>query len=522
MNKSLFPKAKGSALVYGLIMMTIVSVVFSGIITVIYGQVKYALQVHAREQAFQIAESGIHFYRWYLAHQVEGRTAQQVQDFWDSGTAYGVGTPYEAVYYDPNGGEIGSYSLSVVPPEDGATSITVTATGWTTRYPDSRRTIVVRFRRPSWSESAVLANDFMRFGEGTEVYGRIHSNQGIRFDGVAHNVVSSAVSTYNDPDHTGNNEFGVHTHVNAPPSSGVNNTFRAAEAPPNTVPDRADVFEAGRSFPVPTTDFNGVLGDLGNMRSVAQAGTGRYFDNSGSGRKLTLLTNGTFDACTVNSYSSYTPYTGTNGITNYLGMVSGATGTYSGTNGASCTTTSCCSYSTCPWIQASRTARGKCVSKSNYPIVDNGVIFVEDNIWLSGQISDKRISVVAADLSGGSAPSVYIGEDITYSSYDGSDIIGVIGQNDIEIIRDSDTDLRIDAALLAQQGRVGREYYDGRIKSSITVYGAIATNQRYGFAYTDGTGYQTRDLYYDNNLLYYPPPYFPTGTQYEMDLWEER
>jgi len=27
---------------------------------------------------------GANFYRWYLAHQVEGKTAKQVQDFWDT------------------------------------------------------------------------------------------------------------------------------------------------------------------------------------------------------------------------------------------------------------------------------------------------------------------------------------------------------------------------------------------------------------------------------------------------------
>jgi hypothetical protein len=157
--------------------------------------------------------------------------------------------------------------------------------------------------------------------------------------------------------------------------------------------------------------------------------------------------------------------------------------------------------------------------------VNKGVIFVEDNIWLSGQISNKRISVVAADLSGGNAPSVFIGNDIMYTSYGGSDILGVIGQNDVEIIRDSDTNLRIDAALLAQQGRVGRaDYGSSDHKNVITIYGAIATNERYGFAWTNGTsdwGYTDRNLYYDNSLLYFPPPYFPTGTQYEMDLWEE-
>ena len=50
----------------------------------------------------------------------------------------------------------------------------------------------------------------------------------------------------------------------------------------------------------------------------------------------------------------------------------------------------------------------------------------------------------------------------------------------------------------------------------------IATNARYGFAYTDNTGYQTRNINYDGNLLYSPPPGFPlTGDQYVTVLWEE-
>jgi hypothetical protein len=49
----------------------------------------------------------------------------------------------------------------------------------------------------------------------------------------------------------------------------------------------------------------------------------------------------------------------------------------------------------------------------------------------------------------------------------------------------------------------------------------MATNLRYGLAYSDGTGYTNRILIFDNNLLYWPPPYFPTGTEYSIDLWEE-
>ncbi len=53
------------------------------------------------------------------------------------------------------------------------------------------------------------------------------------------------------------------------------------------------------------------------------------------------------------------------------------------------------------------------------------------------------------------------------------------------------------------------------------MYGAIATNVRMGFGYTDGTGFINRSLMFDNNLLYSPPPLFPTGNTYAIDLWDE-
>jgi hypothetical protein len=50
----------------------------------------------------------------------------------------------------------------------------------------------------------------------------------------------------------------------------------------------------------------------------------------------------------------------------------------------------------------------------------------------------------------------------------------------------------------------------------------IATNQRYGWAWTDGTGYQNRVITYDGNLLYGPPPNFPiTASQYDIIKWDE-
>ena len=99
----------------------------------------------------------------------------------------------------------------------------------------------------------------------------------------------------------------------------------------------------------------------------------------------------------------------------------------------------------------------------------------------------------------------------------------------------SDDVLRIDGAIIAQNGRTGRFYYappnlqsnaqkcgNTVLRQKITLYGAIVSDLRYGFGYTDGTGYQERDIIYDSNLLFNAPPSFPLTTdQYTLVSWTE-
>jgi len=485
---------KGSALVYALIILSAVSIILVSLLGYITSQLKFSASRVEKEKAFQVAESGINWYKWYLAHETSGKTTQQINNFWQGDTALGVATPYEHDFYNSSGTAIGKYSITAQKPDVGSTIVTVVSTGWTYKMPNLKRIIQVRFRRPSWSEYAVLANDFMRFGEGTQVYGKIDSNEGVRFDGVAYNVISSAVANYDDPDHSGGVEFGVHTHVNPPPGSGVDDSFRPLEAPPNPVPNRSDVFKAGREFPVPEISFNGVLSDLTFIKTESQNPShGLYFDDSDSGRHIILKTDGTMDVSKVLSYD-----TDSNSITSES-------------------------------------------ASTNYSIPNNGVVFVENNAWIEGTINNEKVTIVAANLIGGNPANIYIGmNNINYTNFDGRDIIGLIAQKDVEVIRDSQDFLTIDAALLAQSGRVGRKHYGTWCtnwtqvwwwwvctdwttdhKNTITLNGSMATNKRYGFAWTDGTGYVNRVLNFDNNLLYYPPPYFPTGTEYSIDSWKE-
>ncbi len=533
-NNKIKKTAKGSALALVLVMITIVAMILSSLMVYVNSQIRYSHDRVEREKAFQIAEAGAYYYRWYLAHQIAGKTAEQIADFWENGNPEGVGTPHEAEYSDPEGGAIGKYKLEVVKPVLGSTIATVKSTGWTYNQPSAKKIVQVRFRRPSWSENTVLANDNMRFGVGTTVTGKIHSNGGIRFDGYANNTISSALVEYDDLDHDDVGaeklEFGVHTHVNAPPGSGVNNNYRPNEMTPHAVDERSDVF-SGREFPVPVIDFNSVVSDISYMRSKASI----KYDNTGKGRRIILKTDGTFDMCKVNTYSAISDAnysagtaTQTNGITDYNGVVIGA----SSGNGSACVTTSCCTGASCPWIQNSNHNKGKCESLSSNTIPNNGVIFVANNAWIEGTIDAKKVTIVAAELSDesgytGGKKNIFLGiNNLLYTNVDGSDIIGLIAQDNITIVRDSQNMLTIDGALLAKEGRVGRCLYDGTSKNTITINGSLATNIRYGFAYVYANGsfaegYINRNLNFDNNLLYYPPPFFPTGTEYAIDLWDE-
>ena len=441
-----------------------------------------------KEQALQIAEAGADYYRWHLAHSPS--------DFQD-GT--GTAGPYSHIFYDKDNHPIGHFILTITPPITGSTIVTIKSEGRVDAYPSVKRTILTKLAIPSFAKFAIVADDFMRFGEGTEVFGPIHSNKGIRFDGLAHNLITSAVSTYDDPHHTGNVEFGVHTHLST--GGVVNDTFRSLEAPPtNPVQTRSDVFLAGRQFPVPQSDFTGITNDLSVIKTKAQSG-GKYLASSGQvGYHIVLKTNDTYDLYRVTNLTSATN---------------------------SCSSNSNAGDST--WGTWSIKASNGETFIANYANPANGLIFVEDNVWVDGKINTARITIAAGAFPDNvnTRKSIIINKDLLYTNYDGTDVIGLIAQQDITVGMVSDDDLRIDGALMAVNGKAGRHYYDNacspyHLRTQLTLYGMIGSSKRYGFAYTDNTGYDIRTIIYDANLLYGPPTSFPlTSDKYTTISWDE-
>ncbi len=470
-------------IVFGAIAIMMISALASwAAVSIKSGRISYN-----REQAFQSAEAGIDYYRWHLAHAPS--------DYKDGTNTAG---PYVHSLKDKNGNTVGQFSLTITAPSNGSTLVKLKSVGASTFDSTVTRTISSQVSKPSIAEHAFAGNDPMRFGAGTEIFGSVYVNNGIHFDGLAHNLVSSGVNTYTDSDSgscTSINSYGVHTCISP-----------GDPASPAALPIRSDVFEAGRKIGQPTIDFSGFVADIKNLRTLAQASGGFYRDVAGAGfvgYHLVLKTNDTFDLYKINSWVP-------------MGNCVSSNTSYS-------------------WSINTQTLQG------NYSFPSNGIIFLQDNTVIDGQIDGARLTIVAAYLDSlGAEPSdpsllknMIINNDLSYTNTDGTDSLGIVGQNAVRVGMVSDDNLHIDGALMAQHDAVGRFKYNDttgppvltcayKDRSTVTLYGMIASYGRYGFAYTDGTGYTTRNINYDANLLYAPPPSFPlTSSQYQILSWQE-
>lgn len=481
-------KEQGYLLIQILVFGAVAVVMITGLVAFASTNIQLGRRLVLSEQAFQMAEAGLEYYRWHLAHDPTDYTDDT-----------GVPGPYVKDFYNTSGVLLGTITLEITPPALGSTLVTLKSTGTAAQDPTVTRTIESRLAIPSFANFAAVADAIMRFGSGTEVFGPIHSNNGVRFDGLAHNIVTSFLSSYDDPVHDDSGaeklEFAVHTHVNAPPGSGINNAYRPLEVPPNPVQARPDVFIAGRSFPAPEVIFDNITTDLTEMHGYATT-SGLYFASStAAGYKVVLKTNDTLDLYRVSDLRTFAPAS--------------------------------CSDADGTWTPNTTVLVG------NYPFPANGLIFLEDHVWVEGIIDGARLSIVAAqmpDPGASNRKSMTINNDILYTSYDGTDTLALIGQNNVNVGFYSEDDLRIDAALVAQNGRVGRFSYSDtdcvpyKNRNSITTYGTIVTALQYGFAYGDPVtnGYSFRNLIYDAFLLYNPPPYFPqTEDFHEVISWKE-
>jgi len=452
---------KGSITAPMLIMSAAFTLVIYGLVFMLANQWDFTFRQTAYDQALSVAEAGIQYYRWHLAHSPN--------DYQD-GT--GQPGPYVHTYRDQQGKEVGTYSLEIETPTDGSSIITITSTGWVNDYPQAKRTVTAKYGIPSLARFSHLTNASAWYGQGITIHGRIHSNTGIRMDGVNTSLVTNSQATYKCGQDTG-----------CSPTVNKDGVWGSG---PN-----ANLW----LYPYPPVDFDAILFDFAVMRDEAVANGVYLPDSHAQGYHIQFLADGRFSVFKVTRTYSNHGYSINEGCRR--------------------------------WYSRIRNEE----LLGTYQVADNPVIFAEDDVWVDGIVNGRTTVGVASFPLQSLKANIWINDNITYLAKDGRHALGLIAQDDIFFGRDLPDDFEVNAALMAQNGKVMRHgYFDNcgdtpyAVRNSLTIYGSIISNQKSYWNYGDGptSGFRTRTVTYDANLLYNAPPYFPTDGEYEFISWEER
>lgn len=394
-------------------------------------------------------------------------------DPYDFTNGTGSSGPYTKVISDPYGNTDGTVSLSIIPPASGSSIVTIESTGWLTDFPNTKRTIRARYGIPSLSKFSFLHNANVWFGSGLTVQGKVMSNGGIRMDGTNLSTIQSAKNTYTCGSETG-----------CSPNATRNGVWGGGGP------------SALWQFPVPAVDFNALSVDFANLRSAAQS-SGLYLGASGGlGYRIVFNSNGTFTVAKVTAATNRKGWSVENNCENLNQDITATT------------------------------------SVGTYAVNAKPVVFAEDHLWVSGTVNGK-ITVVAARFPiDTNSMNIWIPANLVYLAKDTNHNIGLFAQNNIYYGYNVPTNFEIDAALLAQKGRIIRHHYNlggcssfaSAIRNSLTIYGSVISNQKsyWNFGSPITSGFTTRTITYDTALYFTPPPYFPTQGEYEFISWEEK
>ena len=434
-------------------------------------------------QALHIAEAGVNYYRWHLAHDSS--------DFFDGTGSDPDATPpngpYDHVYQSSGGDVQGVFRLEITEPEIGSTITTIRSTGWTDRFPNIKKIVEVQYGIPSLAQYSFLTNADAWFGDTEGLQGQMQSNGGVRMDGTNDSIVSSARSTYTCTSSHGCNSSNCS-------SLGCTWDGSICECPgvwgdgPNS-----DLWD----YPSLTVDFDSITMDMAQIKTDAQS-DGVYIGALTKGVQIIFQADGTFDVYRVNKLKSSVKQYDNN------------------------------------WDGGFENISEEIDTRSfynSYAIPANGLIFVEDDVWVEGVVNG-RATLVSAELpdSENKRTTIHINNNITYLTRDGSHILGLIAQKHVKVPRHAPCDLTIDGILLAQNGRVFRNYYetpvvcDG-IGEGVEIYGGIITNQTWTWLWTSSgvtvDGYDSTTSIFDTEATYSAPPFFPTTGEYAVITWEE-
>lgn len=433
---------------------------------VLTSQFEFANRQIVSERALNIAEAGIHYYRWHLREDT---------DDYQDGT--GAAGPYEHDYADPQGDVIGKYSLTIDPPTDENRIITITSTGWLTNYPRLKRTIRARYGQVSLTRYAFLHNTNLWFGNDITVNGPVFSNGGIRQDGTNTSTVESAKETY-----TCGGESGC----------------------PTPTPGKPGVWGNGEidelwNFPVSPIDFESIKVNFSDMKTSAQS-EGLYLGPSGEqGYHLVFSADGNVTIYKVTGVEGVNVYSIENGCENLNEIITSqnAIGTYP------LSENSILFIEDTVWVEG--VVNGKTtVVAARFPLGTYNInILLPGNITYLAKDGNHKLGLVAEK-------DIIITRDVP----EHFEMNGAMLAQDGRIIRH-------------HYHYFGcRSTGNTALKNELTLFGSLISDKKSYWNFSSGpkspaSGFVKSSLNYDATNFTEPPPFFPTSTQFTFISWEE-
>lgn len=465
------------------------------------------------QQAFNIAEAGVNYYLWHMAHNgtdyKDGKSTPVTPD-----PSLGFG-PYVHDYVDSNAAKTGTFTLWIKPQGSGSTIATIRSIG-KINGSNISRTVQAQIGASSFASYGLVSDQEFWFGSNETANGPVFSNVGVHMDGVNSDVVSSANASYRPQSQYGGNGA-YHPGVWC-------NT--AVVSPNCNTRDKSDWL-----FPKPSVDFNLVSSALCTMKQVALSSNNSSVCNTTPTART---------ASYIPQYSSSGGYSVNQGYFIQLNP----NNTYdlykvSGENDKAASYTAA--------LTRTAVATGIAVPAT-------GVIFVEDNVWVrTNPTYHGRVTIAAGRLASSYGTNITIVDNLLYSTKNGSDAIGLVAKTNVVIPPYAPPPtggftFEIDAATLAQSGSVTwQQYYEGSStctkgwtagNQNFVYYGSVASRLDWTWNYSrsgGGCGDMVRDplssLYYsgvmrtstnyDYNLMYAPPPSYPVTGTYNILSWRE-
>ncbi len=463
--------SRGDVLVLTIIFTGVFSILFASLIRYLVTQYT-SVSIHtAEDEALQIAEAGVEYYRWHLAH-----FPNDLQD----GTS-GAG-PYVHAYEDPETGVLGHFSLELGGEVlCGKTQVVhATSTAWTDAKPNIKKVVFVRIARPTIADFSYIVDSNVYAGANRTITGPYHSNGVVRMDADNHSAVTSKVAT-TSCDGAG---LGGCTGTIA----GVYGTGTHPEWWRSAEPD----------IPFSNFDF-----DFGQIQAIATT----------QGIFLAHMSND------VNNYGYYLKLKSDKTVDIYR-----VTGKWANVS----ITTPGSESITVPELANANITATYLQFMQNRPIPNAcPLIYASDRVWLEGVVSGK-VTVVANDV-GVASPDVFLQNNITYNTNTGTDGLTVLAERNILIPLYVPNDMTLSGIFLAQKGSYGRPWYGSvnpynafRTRNSLTTTGTVVSKLRTGTSWTDGTAFTNRIDNYDRNLVDAPPPLTPfTSSDFRLIEWRE-